>query len=146
MTLVFWSSWILGIAAIIFTWLCLRNVPAATSTSNSAVCMNSKYGATSMSTITLRGSTQPQGEPMGVELMGAGQTVLEQPASGGGDEDGGGAWCDRLWCLCGGGCTRMPGDPGDNILGENAGEIRGPNTLISGEIDGCGAALGIMFA
>jgi hypothetical protein len=44
--------------------------------------MNSKYGATSMSTITLRGSTQPQGEPMGVELMGAGQTVLEQPAEG----------------------------------------------------------------
>jgi hypothetical protein len=28
--------------------------------------------------------------------------------SGGGDEDGGGAWCDRLWCLCEGGRTRMP--------------------------------------
>lgn len=35
-----------------------------------------------MSTITLRGSTQPQGEPIGVELSGSGQTVLEQPAEG----------------------------------------------------------------
>lgn len=35
-----------------------------------------------MSTITLRGSTQPQGEPIGVELNGSVQTVLEQPAEG----------------------------------------------------------------
>lgn len=97
-----------------------------------------------MSTITLRGSTQPQGEPIGVELMGSGQTVLEQPASGGRDRDGGGAWCGRLWCLCE--WTAIPGDLGDSTPGENAGEIRGPNTLVSGGFDGCGAGLGCMFA
>lgn len=40
----------------------------------------------------------------------------------------------------------MPGDSGDNVLGENAGEIRGPNTLVSGKFDGTGAGPGSMFA
>lgn len=40
----------------------------------------------------------------------------------------------------------MPGDCGDNVLGENAGEIRGPNTLVSGKFDGTSAGPGSMFA
>jgi hypothetical protein len=41
--------------------------------------MNSKYGATSRSTITQIGSTQPQGEPIGVVVIGSEQLSV-QPA------------------------------------------------------------------
>ncbi len=37
-------------------------------------------------------------------------------------------------------------DSGDIALGENAGEIRGPKILVSGEPDGCGAGLGSAVA
>uniref|UniRef100_A0A0A9GM35 Uncharacterized protein n=1 Tax=Arundo donax TaxID=35708 RepID=A0A0A9GM35_ARUDO len=40
----------------------------------------------------------------------------------------------------------MPGDSGNSALGENAGEIRGPNVLVSGGFNGFGAGLGNTIA
>lgn len=56
---------------MIFTWLCFRNVPAATSTSSSAICVNNRYGAIPISRTTRIGITQPHGDPIGVEVSGS---------------------------------------------------------------------------
>jgi hypothetical protein len=40
------------------------------------------------------------------------------------------------------GHVHVPGDPGDSALGGYEGEIRGPNDLASGGLDGLGAGLG----
>ena len=74
-TVVFSGSWRLLPAPIIRTWLCFRNVPAATSISNSSILGNNWYGATPRSSWICIGYTQPQGEPIGVDVSGAEQVV-----------------------------------------------------------------------
>lgn len=99
---------------MISTWLCESTVLSAISSASTEICGNRAYSATVNSISTWIGRTHPHGDPRGVFVSGATQTIVLQSSLGGG---GGNAMGGLATGPAGGAKGGIVPRPGTGLIG-----------------------------